>query len=149
MKLAHNVAVTVYCKPEDNEEEVVSNLRKLFPFELEKEKIQLSRKKATSFEERVISIFQVMLKKDSHINKFLEHLNKQLSTEQRELLIRQRESRLDPENLFFLRIDKEILIKEDRRFITEYGNCYHIRISIAAFPTTRENALAVVEKIFS
>ena len=61
MKLIHHIWITVYSKPEDNEKDVLSNLRKLVPFNLEDEKLAVERHSAASFEERKIIIFQMNL----------------------------------------------------------------------------------------
>lgn len=145
----HHIWITIYCKPEDNEEDILENFRKFLPFNLEEEKIKIERHSAASVKERKIIIFQVHLGKTRHINKFIQHLNKILNQQQKELLLKQKESRLDEGNHFFVRFDKDKLIQENRFFITDKGNCYHLKMSIAAFPITRENALRVVEEIFA
>lgn len=148
MKQIHHIWLTVYCKPEDNEKTILGNLLKFLPFDLEEQKLTINRKKATSVEEREIIIFQVHLEKQRHIKEFIRNLNEIINEEQKELLLRQKESRLDTGNHFFIRFDKERL-KENEFFITDKGNCFHIKMSIAAFPTTRDRALKVVEEIFS
>ncbi len=147
MKKVHNIWITVYSKPEDDEDKVLSGLLYLIPFDLQAEKIQLSKKVATSTEERKIKIFQVHLKKTRHINSFLKNLASELTLEQITLLKKQKESRLDVENHFFIRFDKQKLIRKELH-ITDRGSCYHIKMSIAAFPTTRENALKVIDSLF-
>ncbi|MCK5282691.1 MAG: hypothetical protein KAK00_04750 [Nanoarchaeota archaeon] len=148
MKNIHHIWLTVYSKPEDNESEIIENLKKFISFNLEKEKVNISRKSAASVEERKIVIFQIHLEKSRHINQFVKDINSMLKPEQKELLLNQKESRLDSENHFFIRFDKDKLLKENKFFITDKGNCYHLKMSIAAFPSTRENALKVVEAIF-
>ncbi len=148
MKNIHHIWLTVYSKPEDNESEIIENLKKFISFNLEKEKVNISRKSAASVEERKIVIFQIHLEKSRHINQFVKDLNSMLKPEQKELLLNQKESRLDSENHFFIRFDKDKLLKENKFFITDKGNCYHLKMSIAAFPSTRENALKVVKAIF-
>lgn len=149
MRKIYHIWVTVYSKPEDNETEVIESLRRLFPFNLEEEKILIDRKIAEGCEDRKIAILQVHLEKTRHIAKFIENLNEKLDSGQKRLIIKQKESRLDLDNHFFLRFDKDKLIKDNQCFLTDTGNCYHIKMSIAAFPTTRENALKSVEEIFS
>ena len=78
----------------------------------------------------------------------MEHLNEILKEEQKSLLLKQKESRLDIENLFFMRFDKEKLIKDNIYFLTDKGNCFHVKMSIAAYPTTRKNAMKIVEDLF-
>ena len=149
MKKIHHIWLTVHSKPEDNETKVLTNLKKFIPLNLGDEKIEIQITKATSVKERIVKIFQVHLEKTRHINLFIKNLNNILTEKQKQLLIKQEESRLDNENHFFLRFDKDILINENRFFITDKGNCYHIKMSIAAYPTTRQNALKIVKKIFT
>jgi RNA binding exosome subunit len=149
MRLVHNIVVTVYSRPEDNEEVVLSGLKKLLPFDLDNEKIRIERTIADGFENRKIVIFRVLLDKVRHINALTNLLKENLDEGQKRLILKQKESRLDEHNHFFLRFDKDKLARENIFFLTDTGNCYHIKMSIAAFPTTRENALNVVEQLFS
>ena len=149
MKKIHHIWLTVHSKPEDNEELILNNLKKFFPFNLEEENIKINTKKATSVKERIIAVLQVHLEKTRHINSFLKNLNSILTDEQKQLLITQVESRLDEGNHFFIRFDKDILINENRFYITDKGNCYHLKMSIATFPTTREKALKIIKELFT
>ncbi len=147
--LSHNICISVFSKPEDNKENIKNSLISLFPFNLKDEKIELKSKKCLGFNEREIIIFEVVLEKEKHINKFLKSLNEKLSKEQKQLLINQIESRLDNDLNFFLRLDKEKLINEKLLWITDSGNCYHIKIKISAFPNKKQIAARNIEKMFS
>jgi RNA binding exosome subunit len=161
MKLANNIRVKVFIKttdksvesvsqdlqkPEEDEQAVKDKFLGLFPFSLEEEKVVLKRSKATGFNQKEIIIYEVELAKDKHTNAFLKFLNSKLDEQQRIMLIRQ-EDRLDEHLNFFLRLDKASLLQGQYQ-ITDCGECFHIRISIAAFPRKRETALEVVKKIF-
>lgn len=148
MKLAHYIRVRVIINPEDSEEKVMEGFLRLFPFDLKEEKIQISSKKAQGFNEKMLNIVEIELKKASHTTKFLNNLNKILNKEQKDLILNQLDSRIDDGNHLFLRLDKDRLLNDDC-FITDYGNCFHITIAIAAFPVNKENAKKVVENIFS
>ncbi len=147
--LAHNICISVFCKPEENIEIITKKLLFLVPFNLKKEKIELKKRTAIGFNEKKIIILVVYLKKESHTNLFLNNLANNLTDEQKSLIIKQAESRLDEELNFFLRLDKSKLINENKLWLTDKGDCYHIRIKIAAFPHKREVALKTIEKIFS
>jgi RNA binding exosome subunit len=149
MKLLHHIWLTVYSKPEDKEEGIIQNMKKFLPFDLDNEKIKIEQTVVTSEDERKISILQIHLEKIRHISQFIDNLNLNLNDEQKQLLLRQKESRLDSKNHFLIRFDKDRLIKDNEFFITDCGNCYHIKMSVAAFPTTRENALKIIEQIFN
>jgi hypothetical protein len=147
MKLAHSIKVSVFIKSEENEVPVREKLLSLFPFNFEEEKLILNRSKAQGFNQRQIIIYEVNLEKERHTNAFLKFLREKLDEQQKEMLMHQ-ENRLDEECNFFLRLDKQSLLNNSIN-ITDCGECFHIRISIAAFPKKKEAALEVVKKIFS
>ena len=147
--LVHHLWLTVFCTPEDSEELVMDGLLKFFPYDLKDKKIPASRQTATGFEERKIIIISVHLEKPGHINAFLSHLLSRLSPEQKAMLLEQKKSRLDKDNHFFIRFDKDSIIVDGTLEIIDGGNCYHLKMSIASFPASRQNALLAVEKLFS
>ncbi len=147
MKLAHQVKLSVFIKEEEDREKIFNKLISLVPFNLKEEKIKLNEDTAMGFNNKKIKTYEIVLEKDRHINPFLEKLKESLSQEQKELLLKQADSRLDEELHFFIRLDKEKLL-QDEFWITDSGNCFHIRISIAAFPAKREKALAIVKELF-
>jgi len=146
MKLAHNIKISVFVKPEDDENAVKKHLLSLFPFDLAEEKIDLKKSSATGFGQRQIIIFEAELGKDRHINAFLKSLNEKFNEQQKSVLLGQ-DNRLDDECNFFFRLDKQKLLSNEY-WITDRGDCYHIRISVAAFPKKKERAREVVKKIF-
>jgi RNA binding exosome subunit len=79
---------------------------------------------------------------------FLESLLGRLSEGQKKTILQQKESRLDEDLNFFIRFDKEKLLGERKLSLTDKGNCFHLRMRIAAFPAKREKALETIEKIF-
>ena len=138
----------VFAKEEDDLEKIKEKFLSFFPFDLEQEKITLREQTAAGFRDKKIKILEVCLSKRKHLNKFLEYLLNRLTKEQKEFLKGQKESRLDRELNFFIRFDKESLIGKSEYFITDSGNCFHLKISIAAFPAKRETALALIDEIF-
>lgn len=147
MNYAHNVIVTVFAKENENTEEILTGLKTLFPFNLADEKIKIRQETATGVNDNKITVFKVILEKARHTNQFLSYLNCKLNAEQKRTLIAQKESRLDEDLAFYIRLDKKSLIN-GKYALTDCGNCYHIRIHLAAFPAKRESALEIIEKIF-
>ena len=47
-----------------------------------------------------------------------------------------------------MRFDKDELIKNNNLVLTDKGNCFHVKISIAAFPKKRKIALENIHNIF-
>lgn len=148
MKLAHLIKFSVFSKQEDNETDVLNSFLSLIPFNLEEEKLELKTSAAEGFKHTKIKIFEITLTKEKHTAKFLENLINKLSDGQKQLILKRSESRLDENLKFFLRFDKENLIKENKLWLTDEGNCFHIKISIAAFPSNKENALEVIKNLF-
>jgi len=153
MRYAHRITVTVFLKSEDIFEDsdasdkIISSMKYLVPLDLEKEKINLNIINAEGFSGREIKIFEIMLLKESHTNIFLDNLKGLLGSDQISLLMSQRWSRLDENLDLFIRLSKAQLF-EKKALLTDSGDCFHIRIGIAAFPRRRETALNIIEKIF-
>ena len=153
MKLAHNIKMTVFIKPEEDEQLLKDRLISLAPFSIEegseenKEKIALKRTTARGFGQKQIIIYELVLEKEKHTNAFLKFFASKLDEPQKKMLVRQ-ENRIDDKLDFFIRLDKESLLNNQYN-ITDCGECFHIRIALAAFPKKKEIAKAVVEMIFS
>jgi len=147
MKLANNIKVCVFVKPEDDEDKMKKKFISLFPFDLEKEKIVLQQSKATGFNQRKVIILEVDLEKERHTRSFLESFVSKLNDQQKTMLVSQ-DNRIDDECNFFLRLDKQKLL-DDEFWITDSGECFHVKINIAAFPKKKEKAKDVVKEIFS
>ena len=151
MKLAHQIKTKVfyYEKHNENDKLILDKFLQLFPFNLKDEKIEFKKTNALGLNEKKITIFDVTLTKEKHTSKFLENLMENLDEEQKKLIFSQLESRLDDNLDFFLRFDKNEYIKNNKLVLTDSGNCFHIEISVAAFPKKREIGLEIVKSIFS
>ena len=146
MKILNKAVVSVFVREGEDFEKIKSVLASLIPLNLEKEKIPVQRKTASSFEEKKIVILKIELEKARHTNVFIKELLNKLTKEQKELLLNQVESRLDNHLHFFIRLDKDKLLNKKCE-ITDSGNCFHIKLHIAAFPSKREVGLEVIEKL--
>ena len=148
MKHFNLVDLKVFVKPGEDESQIAARLKSFVPLDFEKEKIQLKRNSAEGFEDKKIVILEINLTKEKHTNAFLKRLRQNLSKEQKELILKQAETRLDGEFNFFIRFDKERLLNENKFFITDSGNCFHVKMNIACFPRKREEALKIIQNIF-
>ena len=149
MNIAHSVTMRVFCGQEDNAEEVINGLKFLFPFDFEKEKIELHRHKVLGFNDRRIDVLEVMLTKNKHTNAFIDNMVQKISETDKQLLLRQLDSRVDDESSFFIRFDKESLVKRSDLLVTDSGSCYHLKIKIAAFPSTKDNAIKMIKNFMA
>lgn len=145
MLYAHNIHVSVFCKPEDDEEKIKKALLDLIPYNLEKEKIEFKIESAEISDDRKIRIFEIIMLKQKHTNGFIESIFSKLGKVQLELIKSQIDSRVD-EKPSFLRLDKERLFNGEY-ILTDSGNCVHIRMAIAAYPSNKASAKNVVSSI--
>lgn len=148
MKMAHTITLSVFIRPGEDEESVRQALISLVPLELEKEKVNLRRTvaKANISGQSDIVIYEIVLEKERHTRQFIDFLKSRLSAGQKRELASQ-ENRVDDECCFYMRLDKQKLLSGEYG-LTDGGDCFHVRMSIAAYPKKREEALAVVRKIF-
>lgn len=146
--LAHNIIIKVFIKEDEEFEKTKEAFLNFFPFNLEENKIKINETKAKGFEEKEIRILEITLEKNKLIVSFLHNLEQTLSKETKEILKNQLESRLDEDCKFYLRFAKDRWIKDKELFLTDQGNCFHIKIAIAAFPKKKENALPIIRNIF-
>ena len=152
MLYVHNIHITVFCKPEDDESKIKEGLFKIIPFDLNDEKVKkeidFKIESASIVDERKMKIFTIILKKQKHTNEFIKSLFSKLGKNNFEVMKTQIDSRVDDNASFFIRIDKDELIYNDKYILTDSGACFHIRMSVAAYPSNKEKALVVVKQIF-
>jgi len=146
MRYVHNIEMRVFSKEEDNEEDIVKKIKELFPIDFEKEKIILKRKTNYGFEDKKIVVFTITISKQRHTKVVLKNLFENLSNEQKEMLLKQLDNRLDESLHFYLRLNKDKLIKNEYSLI-DTGNCFHFRMAIAAYPHDRDVAKNIVKEI--
>ncbi len=150
MKLAHNIEIRVFAREDENikPEKIQHTFAKIMPFDIDNEKTpDIKTQKTSGFNEMPIFVYTMRLEKDRHCNDFLENLNKRLSSEDKNKISKQMDSRTDNNLNFYLRLSRNKLF-EDTYELTESGECFHIRISLAAFPKKRENAHNIINNIF-
>lgn len=140
---ANRINFKVFAKPEEDVEAIRAGLIDLVSVENAK----LVSSKAQGFNERMISIFRVELIKTREMNSFIKRFFSSLTLTQKRLLLSQAGSRLDERCDFFVRLDKSGWVKDRKFLLTDSGDCYHIRFSLACFPKKREVALRLLEDL--
>lgn len=149
MKLMHSIKLTVFSYEHENSDEILEAFLKFFPFSLEENKIKPVKRNATGFGDSRIEIFEVILTKTSLANEFLDFILAKLDDVQKGTVINQAESRLDENLDFFIRFDKDSWVKNEKLELTDSGKCFHLKMSVAAFPSRRDAALKIIKEIFS
>jgi RNA binding exosome subunit len=153
MKYCHTITLTVFVRSEDIAENpninglVNSKIKEMLPLNWEKEKIDYKQTKAEGLSGNTIIIHELKMHKEKETNTFLKELISHLSNEQKNIIISEKESRLDENDDFFIRLEGTKLLKGIYELTTS-GNCFHIKMNIAAFPKKREVALKIIEEIF-
>lgn len=147
MRLVLSVHCRVFIKPEDDPTALATAFRKFFPFVLEEERLALVTEHVKGFE-TTIDVLRLSLKKESHTSAFLAQFISLLSEEQRQTLLKQKESRLDEDFMFYVRLDKKSWL-EGRVVLTDSGECFHFTFEVAAYPKRKEAVIASLEKIFN
>lgn len=140
MKFAHSITITVFIKEDEDKELAKQKLQSLIPETIEKEKLKIEEQTATGLNDKKIAILKITIEKENHTKKFIENLLTKLGPEQKDTLIKQLDTRIDEECNFYIRLDKEQL-SEDKYSLTDSGNCYHIKIVIAAYPAKKDSAI--------
>ena len=150
MKLTHQIKLKVFSYEKHNEDDklILDKFLEFFPFDLKDNKIEFNKKEVLGFDEKKITIYEVVLTKEKHMNKFLDNLKKNVDAEQQKLILEQLETRLDEKLDFFIRFDKDEYLKNTNLRLTDSGNCFHLKMSIAAFPKKRDIALRIVKEMF-
>jgi RNA binding exosome subunit len=150
MREALSITISVFVKseePEEHNNRCIEAIKALSGLDLEKEKLQVVTESVEGFNNRKIKIHSLKIVKESYTNNCLNHILSALTSDQIALLQSQKESRLDEEFNFFIRLGKEELLRKEL-LITDSGDCFHIRIVIAAYPKKKESAIVVLDKLF-
>ena len=149
MKYAHLIKLTAFSHEDENSKSISGAFLRFFPFDLGSNKISLKKIYAAGFNNKKIEILEITLIKNNLINDFLKNLLGNLEENQKNQILQQIESRLDKNMDFFIRFDKESWMNDKKLILTDSGKCFHLKISIAAFPKKREIALNMIEDLFS
>jgi len=145
MKLAHTVEISVFCKDAENLEQVRLGLIRLIPFDIQAERVKISETEAEGLTGNKIMILSVRLTNERQVRLFVENLLRLIGKEGIITLLSQLESRLDEDLFFFIRLSKPDWL-DGRAILTDSGNCYHIKILIAAYPKNKQAGLRTLRE---
>jgi RNA binding exosome subunit len=143
MKYAHFIEMRVFSKEEDDEGRIRERIKQVFPYE----KLKIHSSTVEGFEDKKIRVIKVVVTRNSEINQFLGMMKSILRLDQKQLLSDQLDSRIDDSLHFYIRLEKDNLLEEQFE-ITEGGNCFHFKISMATYPHSREKAKELVREAF-
>lgn len=145
-RLVHSIETRVFEKDVSCISGIYDSFSELLPIDFNKEKIVIQHKQAEGFGQNIIHIFSMKVHKHRHIWLLIQNIFQNLSRRDVEKICKQRDSRLDDHGYFFIRLDKKLLLNAAYK-LTEQGNCFHFKIKLASFPSTRENAMISLEEL--
>src|SRR3989338_1254858 len=125
-KDVHRVALRVFWKPG---EDISSSYQKIMPFSSkELEQVILTEEESEDLYQR-----SVIIERKRLIASFMTNLFNVLDEEDKHTIVTEIDERIDNAHFeLFLRLDKKTL-----RLISG-GNCFHIKLTVAAYPKTKE-----------
>jgi RNA binding exosome subunit len=148
MRCFHTIIVSVFVKEEEDYQQIKLGFLELFPFKPEDEKVIVSEKIVSTFNDRKIRILEVRLTKTRHINEFMQYIRAKMSDSDKKMIIEQIDSRVDGCMNFFFRLSKKKLLEEGKFVVVDHGDCYHFKCHVASYPQNREKAKVIVKNFF-
>jgi RNA-binding protein len=150
MKYIHNVTVSVFAREEEDKIRIQEAMIGLLPeIDFEKEKVSVVSSTVEAHDKSLMYTYSLKVHKQRHVRHLLSVIFNSISPEEKQKLYDQRDNRIDGEGCFFLRLDKEFLMSKSKYKITDGGKCFHVRIKLAAYPKSKENAVKVFEELFA
>ena len=149
MKYAHLIKLTAFSYEGEDKNSVLDAFLGFFPFSIKESNVVLKKRGAGGFNEKKIMVLEITLTKNNLINRFLKSLLANLEENQKSQILQQAGSRLDKNLDFFIRFYKDSWVNERKLILTDSGKCFHLKMSLAAFPKKREIALNIVKELFS
>lgn len=141
--MIHNISYRTFVYGTEDEEKVTSAISYLFENPLPERTVNEDH-----FDDEIIVLTQKYEKK-ADIKRFIKFLNDTLSDDDKKRLSDELERRVDEKGNLFLRFDKQCAYEEDLKLTTS-GNAIHVRIKIASYPVSKDNAIKVAkEQIFN
>jgi RNA binding exosome subunit len=148
IKYFHNINVNVFEKDIKKINDITNIFHNLLPIDFKKEKVNISNEKLEGFEHKTIYSLTLTTKTNKHNQLLIETIFSNLSKKDLKIIQSQKETRLNDEGYFYIRLDKSKLLKNNKYLLTESGNCFHIKIKLAAYPANKENFYKILEEIF-
>ena len=145
-RLVHSIETRVFEEDASCISDICDSFSGLLPIDFDKEKIVVQHKQAVGFGQNIIHILSMNIHKYRHIWLLIQNIFQNLSRRDVKKICEQRDLRLDDHGHFFIRLDKKLLLDGVYK-LTEQGNCFHFKIKMAAFPSTRENAMKSLEEL--
>lgn len=144
-KLLHSIQLNVFESSLEKLPEIHSVFHILLPIDFEKNHIKIDHQQLEGF---LGTIHSLTLQTTSHRHNslLLDTIFSHVSKQELSIIELQRESRLNKDGVFYIRFDKQSLLQNIFR-LTDGGDCFHIKIKLAAYPATKERYFQNLQKI--
>lgn len=140
--MIHNISYRTFVYGTEDEEKVITAISYLFSNSLPEKSINEDH-----FGNKIIVLTDKITKKRTNKD-IIAFLNENLSEKDKNTIKNELNRRMDDKGNLFLRFDKQLAFDEKLK-LTYSGNAIHIRIKIASYPVSKENAIEVAKKLFN
>lgn len=140
--MIHNISYRTFVFGTEDEEKVMTAISYLFSNPLPERTINEDH-----FGNKIIVLTDKITKKRTNRD-FISFLNENLSNEDKSTIKEELSRRMDEKGNLFLRFEKQSAYNETIK-LTYSGDAIHVRIKIASYPVSKENAMEVAEKLFN
>lgn len=140
--MIHNISYRTFVYGTEEEEKVMTALSHLFPSILPEKTIN-----EDYFGNKITILTEKITKKRTNKD-IIAFFNDNLSDEDKSVIREELSRRMDENGNLFLRFDKQSAFDEELK-LTYSGDAIHVRIKIASYPASKENAIKVAYKIFN
>lgn len=139
--MIHNISYRTFVYSTEDEEKVTDSISYLFS-----EPSPVKTITEDHFGNKILILSQKISKK-RFTKDIANFINNNLSIDDKNIIKEELSRRMDDKGNLFLRFDKQEAYAENLK-LTYSGDAIHVRIKIASYPVSKENAMAVAKKIF-
>lgn len=140
--MIHNISYRTFVYETEDEEKVINAINYLFPNPLPEKTINQDY-----FNDNITILSEKITKKRKNRD-FVKFLNENLSDKDKQIIKNELSCRMDKKGNFFLRFDKQKAFEEKLK-LTYSGDAIHVKIKIASYPVSKDNAMKVAHDIFN
>lgn len=140
--MIHNITYRTFVYGTEDKEKVMTSISYLFSNSLPEKSITEDH-----FGNKIMVLTEKITKKRTNKD-FIAFLNDNLSQEDKTTIKNELNRRMDENGNLFLRFDKQLAYDEELK-LTYSGDAIHVRIKIASYPVSKENAVNVAKKLFN
>ncbi|RAP51601.1 MAG: exosome protein [Methanosphaera sp. rholeuAM270] len=140
--MIHNISYRTFVYGTEDEEKVMTAISHLFPTLLPEKTIN-----EDYFGNEIVILTEKITKK-RNCKEFIALMNDKLSEKDKNIIKEELERRIDEKGNLFLRFNKQSLIDEKIE-LTYSGDAIHVKIKIASYPVSKENAIKIAHKLFN